>query len=143
MSKYLCSIIVALSVLPYGGCAKSEHISKTVGGEKIDTFSAVWYRDHERTSGYWAFQDEGALIIGEDTLEFIGKKNHIVIRDVKNIAYRKQGNDFANTWVVIDYKDENGVIKQAFFFDGGEMGWGGARGGTRKIFDVVQRLKQQ
>ena len=86
-----------------------------------------------------AFRDIGQLIVGEDSLEFLGRKEKVVITNVRRISYGKQGRDFVNNWVRIEYSDASHT-STAFFADGGFLGRGGLLGGTRRILAAVQHL---
>lgn len=79
------------------------------------------------------------MIIGEDTLEFKGKKYKISIADIGRISYGRQSLwilDFVNKWVKIEY--DGG--KKALFADGSAIGWGGMFGGTKIIYHAVKHL---
>ena len=113
--------------------------------ENIDiartTFDKVWYLPEEnrwRDMNMLAMRDTGTLVVKDKSLEFQGKKEHVHITDVKKISYGKQGRDFINDWVKINYSDG----KTAFFADGSQLGWGGMFGGTRRILDAVRHLEQ-
>ena len=84
-----------------------------------------------------AMRDSGTLVVKDDSLEFTGKKETVYITDIQRISYGKQGRDFVNNWVKIDY--QNG--KTACFADGSWLGWGGIFGGTKKILDAVCHLE--
>lgn len=105
------------------------------------TFEKVWYLPAPNEWGDMklvAFRDVGTLVVNEDSLEFSGRKERLRIADVQRISYGKQGRDFINNWVKIEY--ENG--KTAFFADGSMLGWGGILGGTMKIFNAIQHLQR-
>lgn len=82
-----------------------------------------------------AFRDTGTLAVSEDSLEFNGKKEKVQITNIGRISYGKQGRDFVNNWVKIEYQDG----KTAFFADGSWLGWGGIFGGTKAILNAIQR----
>ncbi|MGE5418485.1 MAG: SHOCT domain-containing protein, partial [Accumulibacter sp.] len=86
-----------------------------------------------------AFQDKGDLIVEDDRLRFNGSKWNITISDIKKASYGKQGRDFVNNWVKIDYL-ENGTPKKAFFASGAGLGWGGVLGGTQKILNAIEEM---
>lgn len=86
-----------------------------------------------------AFRDAGKLIVSEDSLEFRGKKEKVVITNVRRISYGKQGRDFVNNWIRIEYGDVP-TTSTAFFADGSLLGWGGIFGGTKRILAAVQHL---
>ncbi len=106
------------------------------------TFGAVWYLPDEnrwRDMNPLAFRDVGRLIVGEDSLEFRSKSGTLVIANVHRVSYGKQGRDFVNNWVKIEYGDPSSP-STAFFADGSWLGWGGIFGGTKRILDAVQHL---
>jgi len=106
------------------------------------TFHGVWYLPHEnrwRDMNLLAFRDIGQLTVGEDSLEFLGRKEKVVTTNVRRISYGKQGRDFVNNWVRIEYGDAPHT-STAFFADGRFLGWGGLLGGTRRILAAVQHL---
>lgn len=84
-----------------------------------------------------AFSDVGTLVVGENYLEFKGKKENVHIANIRRISYGKQGRDFVNNWVKIEYDND----KTAFFADGDRLGWKGIFGGTEQILEAVQHLK--
>ena len=101
------------------------------------TFHAVWHRSGKKgLFELLAFKDSGTLVVRDNRIEFTGK-DQFVIDKVLKLSYGKQGADFVNNWVSIDYVD--GIEeKTAFFADGGWLGWRGIFGGTRRIYDAVQ-----
>jgi hypothetical protein len=101
------------------------------------TFHSVWHRSG--TKGLFellAFKDSGTLVVRDNRIEFTGK-NRLVIDKVLTLSYGKQGTDFVNNWVRIDYED-GAEEKTAFFADGGWLGWRGIFGGTRRVYDAVR-----
>jgi hypothetical protein len=103
-------------------------------------FQHVWYLPDEnrwRNMRLLAFRDTGKLIVHDDSLEFRGKKESVVITHMRHISFGKQGRDYVNDWVKIEYND-NSVSATAFFADGSWLGWGGFFGGTQRIFVALQ-----
>jgi hypothetical protein len=104
------------------------------------TFKTVWYRPEE---SWWgdkkirAYHDIGMLTVGENSIEFKGMKETVRITNIRKVSYGKQGRDFVNNWVKIEYADN----KTAFFIDGGCLGWKGIFGGTAKILKAVRHLE--
>jgi len=86
-----------------------------------------------------AYQDVGKLIVGESQVTFKGAKREIVIDQIRRVSYGKQGRDFVNNWVKIEY-DEGGSPHVAFFADGNSLGWSGVLGGTARILEAVKRI---
>src|SRR5262245_4218255 len=104
------------------------------------TFAGVWYLPEEnrwRNMNLLAMRDTGLLVVNDESLEFQGRKEKVSITGVKRVSYGKQGRDFVNNWVKIEYGDG----KQAFFADGSWLGWGGIFGGTKRILNAVRSLE--
>lgn len=100
----------------------------------------VWFLPSENTwrdLNIMAMKDRGTLSFREKELIFQGKEYEVKIKDIKSISYGKQGRDFVNNWVKIEYRTDDGEIKTAFFADGGMMGWSGIFGGTKKILNKI------
>jgi len=105
------------------------------------TFSKVWYLPEEnrwRDMNMLAMRDVGLLVINNDSLEFHGRKETIYIAGINRITCGKQGRDFVNDWIKVEYQGGN----TAFFADGSWLGWGGVLGGTRRILEAVCHLGQ-
>ncbi len=107
----------------------------------------VWYRSAKKS---WinlfsfSMQDIGILTIGDNAIYFNGPKNAIMINkaNIKMVSYGKQGTDFTNFWVKIEYVDSEGLNKEAYFADGNSMGWAGIHGGTKHIYELVQQFEK-
>ena len=102
----------------------------------------VWYLPGEnrwRDLSLLAFKDSGRLLVLEDALEFQGKQERVVITDIRRVSLGKQGRDFVNDWVKVEYGSAASPAT-AFFADGSILGWGGVFGGTRRILAAVQHL---
>ena len=100
----------------------------------------VWYLPEEnrwRDMNILAMRDAGTLVVNDESLEFHGKKERVHITGVKRVSYGKQGRDFVNNWVKIEYGDG----KTAFFADGSWLGWGGIFGGTKRVLNAVRHLE--
>ena len=105
-------------------------------------FNSVWYLPAEnkwRDLNMRAFRDTGRLIVRDDSVEFQGKKERVVITHVRRVSFGKQGRDFVNDWVKIEYGND-AMTSTAFFADGSWLGWGGILGGTKSILAAVQHL---
>jgi len=103
-------------------------------------FTTVWYLPRENRWGdlhVLAYGDAGKLTVGESAIEFIGRKQTVVITNILGVSYGKQGRDFVNKWVKIEY-DDGSSPAVAFFADGSLRGWGGIFGGTKRILNTVQ-----
>jgi hypothetical protein len=108
----------------------------------VRVFDGVWYLpDESRWSDgrVLAYRDVGRLVVGEDSLEFQGKKQRVAIAGILRISFGKQGRDFINNWVKVEYEAEQKPAT-AFFADGSLLGWGGLLGGTKAILEAVQHL---
>src|SRR5438445_690647 len=98
-------------------------------------FDSVWYLPHENTwrdLNILAYRDKGKLTVSENSIEFHGSKETVVITEINRVTFGKQGRDFVNNWVKIEYGDNN-APSVAFFADGCLRGWGGIFGGTKRI----------
>lgn len=105
-------------------------------------FNSVWYLPAEnewRDLNLLAFKDNGRLLVRDDSLEFQGAKGSVAITNVRRVSLGKQGRDFVNDWVKIEYGD-GAAPSTAFFADGSWLGWGGILGGTKRILAAVQHL---
>jgi hypothetical protein len=103
------------------------------------TFATVWFLPEEnrwRDMNLLAMRDSGLLVVADDSLEFVGGKGRVRITGIQRISCGKQGRDFVNDWVKVEYQ----AGKTAFFADGSLLGWGGIFGGTRKILEAVRHL---
>ncbi len=104
-------------------------------------FNPVWYLPSENTWGEFnplAFRDSGSLTVGQDRLEFAGSKHRLVISDIRAVTIGKQGRDFVNDWVKVEYGDG----ASAYFADGSLLGWGGFLGGTRNLYASLSRFNR-
>jgi len=105
-------------------------------------FDKVWYLPHEnrwRDMNILAFRDTGELIFHDKSMEFKGKKETITITRVQSVSYGRQGRDFINNWVRVEY-GEDPAQSVAYFADGSMLGWGGILGGTRRILEAVRQI---
>jgi hypothetical protein len=82
-------------------------------------------------------QDRGQLVVGERGLVFHGHERPVIVADVKQVKYGRQGWGYSYRWVIIDY----GPGSTAYFFDGSWLGFGGVFGGTKRIFRAVSHLE--
>ncbi|HLL77765.1 MAG TPA: hypothetical protein VK421_21080 [Pyrinomonadaceae bacterium] len=108
-------------------------------------FENVWYRPEEsrwRDMELVAYRDSGRLVVRADSLEFYGRSARVIVRDARGVALVKQGRDFINDWVRVEYGDPANP-STAFFADGSWLGWGGILGGTRRIFEAVRHVARR
>lgn len=106
------------------------------------TFDKVWYLSGDsiwRVFRLLAYQDVGKLTVSDSQIEFKSSRRTIQIDRIRRVSYGKQGRDFVNNWVKIEY-DQGGSSHKAFFADGGSLGWDGVFGGTRRILEAAQKL---
>jgi hypothetical protein len=105
-------------------------------------FDRAYYLSRENT---WlrfrllAYEDVGKLTIGENSVLFESSKRTIAIVRIQKVSYGKQGRDFVNNWVKIEYLDGDKPAI-AFFADGGQLGWSGVGGGTAKMLEAVKQI---
>jgi hypothetical protein len=105
------------------------------------TFDNVWYSPRKRWYDLHllAYRDVGRLTIGDKSIEFQGRRQRLVLESIRRVSYGKQGRDFVNNWVRVDYDD--GVSPStALFADGNTHGWSGVLGGTKQIFDAAKHI---
>jgi len=110
---------------------------RSVSNNDKKIFKKVWHLPEEnswKSTNLLAMKDVGRLSIANGKITFAGADSDIEISNIQNIQYGKQGRDFVNNWVKVEY--ENG--KTAFFADGRWLGWKGILGGTRKIQQSLQ-----
>lgn len=102
-----------------------------------EEFKNVWYLPKEITwedKRVFPIKHSGTLKLKGDCIEFICNNELIKITNIKHISFGKQGRDFINNWVKIEYQDG----KTAFFADGNSAGWSGIMGGTNRIFNAIK-----
>ncbi len=104
-------------------------------------FDNVWYSPRKKWHDLHllAYRDVGKLTIKEKSIEFQGRGHTLVLENVRRILYGKQGRDFVNNWVRVEYGDVESP-STALFADGSTMGWGGVLGGTKRIFEAAKHL---
>jgi hypothetical protein len=105
-------------------------------------FDKAWYLSGDsiwRVFRLLAYQDVGKLTVSDSRVEFKSNQRTIVIDSIRRVSYGKQGRDFVNNWVKIEYV-QGESSHTAFFADGGSHGWDGVLGGTKRIFEAAQKL---
>lgn len=128
--------LLSLFCLAAGLIVRRAHKNAGAASGK-DVFQNVWYLPDENTWSDFhmmAYKDTGTLFLHADRIEFQGRKEKVILRDIKGIRYGKQGRDFMNSWVQVEY----GEASKAFFADGSYWGWGGVLGGTMSILNAVR-----
>lgn len=119
--------------------------SYEVGG-MMDSLQEVWFLPSENT---WkdlhllAWKDKGVLEFFPEGLTFTGTTDTLTIKNIETVRYGRQGRDFINNWVRIEYRINKGdtTLQEAFFADGRCFGWSGIFGGTRNLFKRIQRIQ--
>ena len=86
-----------------------------------------------------AYKDSGRLVVRAGGLEFHGRRGIVRVANARSIVLTKQGRDYINDWVKIEYGDP-ARPSTAFFADGSWFGWGGILGGTRRIYEAVRHV---
>ncbi|MEM9885464.1 MAG: hypothetical protein AAF849_06195 [Bacteroidota bacterium] len=107
----------------------------------MEKVASVWFLPAENTwkdFNLMAMKDEGTLYLKEDELIFDGSKYKVSVKDIVTISYGKQGRDFINNWIKIEYESDDNVISTIFFADGKMLGWSGIFGGTKKLFKRIK-----
>jgi hypothetical protein len=147
--EYICgSMLCCCFTTPMGimismtcfGIGKMARTSRLIGeGKEVSNqFNNVWYLSRENTIEQFkimAYEDVGRLEIQENTIVYTGRKGSVIIRKISKIKYGKQGRDFMNNWVQIEYGDN----QKAFFADGSVLGWKGFFGGTKILFAAINK----
>ena len=80
----------------------------------------------------------GTLTVGPTSNQFSIGNEALVITDILRVTLGKQGSDFINDWVKVEY-GQSACPSVAFFADGSFFGWAGIFGGTQKIFEAVNQ----
>ena len=139
MLRILLILSAFIMLIIFIGCASSIQ-TQFIEDKTVTTVNKVWYRFEEEMKLFPAVapQDSGVLILNDDSLEYIGKKYQVIMKDITKISFGKLvKKDNANDWVKIDYNDDQGNPHMAFFLDAGSMGWSGKMGGTLKMYDLI------
>jgi len=107
-----------------------------------EIISNIWYLPSENTwkkFNLLAMKDIGTLIFNKNELIFKGNgSKEIIINNLVSISYGKQGRDFINKWVKIEFINNNKEIETAFFADGNMLGWSGIFGGTKTLLNKIK-----
>ncbi len=69
----------------------------------------------------FAYDDLGRLKVTDQKIVFQSLRHTIVIVQIRRVSFGKQGRDFINDWVKVDYIDGS-TQRTAFFADGGSLG---------------------
>lgn len=101
------------------------------------TYRSVWYRwSPKRPWTPFAPQDVGTLLVTPRYLEYSSRRRsvRIPIADISRVSLGRQGSDWINKWVKVEY----GRDKVAYFADGRFLGWRGIMGGTRRLLNRLR-----
>ena len=83
---------------------------------------------------------ERSVSIKKDELIFKGKKyKEVTIKNIQSISYGKQGRDFVNNWVKLEFVNDKGEKETAFFADGKLLGWSGIFRGTKTLLNKIKK----
>ncbi|RPI31958.1 MAG: hypothetical protein EHM70_10155 [Chloroflexota bacterium] len=105
-------------------------------------FSNIWFLPKENTwkeLNFLAYRDTGRLVVHPDRLEFQSSRQHFVLAPIRRVSIGKQGRDFVNNWVKVEYGDGD-KLQAVWFADGSLLGWGGLFGGTQRLFNAIYPL---
>jgi len=101
----------------------------------------IWYLPSSNTWKNFqimAMKDIGTLTLHSGVITFNGKNTNLIIGDIVSVSYGKQGRDFINNWVKLDFYNKNHELTEAYFADGNNGGWSGIFGGTKKIYNLIK-----
>ncbi|TDC55455.1 hypothetical protein E1281_12415 [Actinomadura sp. KC345] len=87
----------------------------------------VWYRSAAAVN-VPAWEDRGSLSIQRGTFQFTGK-SRAVGGSIISVGRTQMG---TNRWVHVRY-DDQGQARDAYFKDGGALGWAGVLGGNKRL----------
>jgi hypothetical protein len=88
-------------------------------------FQNVWFRQITPHRSMRALDelDIGTLSFKEKSILFVGEKGTFATDKIVGVKYDREGNDFVNHWIRIDFDDEDGNPRSAFCKDGTWRGW--------------------
>ncbi|MGI5163653.1 hypothetical protein ACQEU3_04790 [Spirillospora sp. CA-253888] len=89
--------------------------------------SNIWYRSTPAVS-VPAWEDRGALSFGDGTFHFAGGAR-TVSGSILSVGRAQMG---INRWVHVRFEDQ-GHEGDAYFMDGGLLGWAGTLGGNGRL----------
>ena len=122
---------------------QAEITSEEARGRATQTFKKVWYIPDERTWGgrlALSVRDKGKLVVREDSLEFEGRKQRVLITNVRHMSFGKLvPQDFVNNWVRVEYGDDP-TPSRCYLAEGSAFGWGGLLGRTKRLLAAMQHL---
>ena len=101
----------------------------------------IWYLPSANT---WkdfqmmAMKGIGTLTISLGLISFNGRNTNLIIDNPVSISDGKQGRDFINNWVKIEFYNKSNELTEVYFADGNNSGWSGIFGGTKKIYNILK-----
>jgi hypothetical protein len=120
--------------------------------EATATFTSVWFDGDGKMQfvffndfyfpfwGFRAFETKGTLLCFNDHLEFVcSSGKSLKMTNIQGVTTKNLRMSFAdpNEWIAIKY----GVspnLREVYVMDGSFLGWGGATGGTTKLFNAIR-----
>lgn len=100
--------------------------------------SNIWYRTTAAVN-VPVWEDRGSLSIGPGTIRFDGGKNN-VSGSIRMVDRAQMG---TNRWVHVRYEDDRGDTRDAYFMDGGMLGWAGVLGGNKRLARELEAAARQ
>jgi len=83
----------------------------------------------------------GTLTISGEGVAFSSRKFGFRAGEVLAVRYGPAGNDLVNSWITMDYRDENGDVARVFVNDGRLLGYRAIlTGSTRRISRALRDL---
>lgn len=103
------------------------------------TVGCVWYLPHEnrlRDPSILVYRDTGKLTMSENSIEFRGDKETVVIRHIKRVAFESR----AGTSLTIGFKIEYGETTPAMeFFSDGSHSQSFGSGGSDPMLSHIEK----
>lgn len=81
----------------------------------------------------------GRLEIGPDSAMFTSKTLKVVLSDIQSVEFFELK---GHPWTHVAYVD-SGTTANAYFCDGGNLGWRGMLGGTKRIYTALKELEHR
>jgi hypothetical protein len=105
-------------------------------------YKSVWYRHEDFMKGLELWQDQGALVLNDKDIQFVGKKYRIIIDEIQGISFGRLSKTIitdSSKWVKIDYAYPEGNPKKALFMDAKNLGYSGWLGGNKKMYETIKQ----
>lgn len=139
---WICALLFGWWKLRPNQVRPEINLSQRQGPPGVFEIDRAYYLS--RPNSWWrfkllAYDEVGKLAVSDTQIVFQSGTRTIVIDQIRQVSYGKQGRDFINDWVKVEYII-GGAPQIAFFADGGSLGWDGVRGGTAKLFQAMKRL---